>query len=165
MSSSSSPPAASPRAFFQVLKLHQRVHSTLEQALADQALTPPQYTALSLIRHHEPISPAELSRKLGITTQSAWETVKALEARGWVARAPIPNNRRSISLHLTAPGLQALAGADGVVLEAERKFFSRLKPQAFQRFQEAIRVLRHEPHAASSPADELPNKPGKALRK
>lgn len=145
MSTSSSTPRLSPKAFFQVLKLHQRVHSTLEKALGPLELTPPQYTALSLIRHHEPITPADLSRKLGITTQSTWETVKTLEARELIARAPIPNNRRSISLHLTAAGLQALSNADEVVLEAERMFFSRLSPREFQRLQDAIRQLRNEP--------------------
>lgn len=63
MSSSSITPVASPRAFFQVLKLHQRVYATLEAALAHQDLTPPQYTALSLVRYHEPVSPAELSQE------------------------------------------------------------------------------------------------------
>jgi len=157
MPSSSSTPGASPRAFFQVLKLHQLVHATLEAALADQALTPPQYTALSLIRNHEPISPAELARKLGITTQSTGETVQALVSRGLITRAPIPNNKRSISLLLTDPGRQTLSSADLIVVEAERKFFARLSPRAFQRLLDGIRVLRGVPHASSPPAGRKPS--------
>jgi DNA-binding MarR family transcriptional regulator len=152
MSSTSDTPDPSPRAFFQVLKLHQLVHSTLEVALAPQGLTPPQYTALSLIRHHQPVSPAELSRKLGITTQSTGETVKALETRGLITRAPIPNNKRSIALLLTEAGRQALSAADRVVADAEQRFFSRLSPAARQRLLVGIRVLRDGEHSASPPA-------------
>lgn len=145
MPSSSKTQDASPRAFFQVLKLHQLVYASLEKALAQQELTPPQYTSLSLIRYHEPITPAELSRKLGITAQSALETVKYLEARGLISRAAIPNNKRSISLYLTDEGRLALVLADRLVLAAERAFFSKLKPKDFQHLQDSIRILRSEP--------------------
>jgi DNA-binding MarR family transcriptional regulator len=154
MSPSSHSPGTSSRAFFQVLKLHQRVYATLEAALADQALTPPQYTALSLVRHHEPVSPADLSRMLGITAQSTGETVKALASRGLIIRAPIPNNKRSISLRLTDAGQLALSVADLIVAESERKFFSRLSPRAFQQLLEGIRVLRDDARPLSPPADK-----------
>jgi DNA-binding MarR family transcriptional regulator len=157
MPSSYPSPRASPRAFFQVLKLHQRVYLALEAALADQALTPPQYTALSLIRHYEPVSPADLSRKLGITTQSTAETVKALESRGLISRAPIPNNRRSISLLLTDAGRSALLCADRIVVESERAFFSRLSPKALQQLLEGIRVLRGEASPPSFPSGKSPD--------
>lgn len=136
---------ASPRAFFQVLKLHQLVHAALEQALVQQDLTPPQYTSLSLIRHHEPITPAELSRKLGITAQSTLETVKSLEARSLISRAAIPNNRRSISLYLTDEGRVMLVQADRLVYAAEQAFFGRLKPKDFEHLQDSIRILRSAP--------------------
>lgn len=146
--------AASPRAFFQVLKLNQLVTESLEKALAEQELTPAQYTGLSLIRYHQPITPAELSRKLGITAQSALCTVKTLEARGLIRRAAIPNNRRSIALFLTDEGRSAMGQADRLVLAAEQAFFARLKPKDFERLQDAIRVLRGG--AARKPA----SKPG-----
>jgi DNA-binding MarR family transcriptional regulator len=135
-------PDASPSAFFQVLKLHQLVYAALETALLEQNLTPAQYTSLSLIRHHAPVTPAELSRKLGITAQSASQTVQSLEARQLISRAAIPDNKRSISLYLTGAGRAALARADRLVLAAETAFFARLKPRDFERLREAIRTLR-----------------------
>ncbi len=140
----SKPRTKSPRAFFLVLKLHQLVSATLDEALAQEGLTASQYTGLSLIRHHEPVTPAELSRKLGITAQSALQTVKSLESLGLISRAAIPNNKRSISLYLTEEGRQALVQADRLVLAAEKKFFSRLAAKDFKQLQDSIQLLRSE---------------------
>lgn len=152
MPSPSKTPDASPRSFFQILKLHQLVYATLEKALLAHDLSPPQYTTLSLIRRHEPITPAELSRKLGITAQSALQTVKNLEERRLISRAAIPNNKRSISLSLTNEGRSAMKKADRLVLASETSFFSRLKPKDFKHLQDSIRLLRSEP-ALSRPND------------
>jgi DNA-binding MarR family transcriptional regulator len=135
---------AAPQAFFQVLRLHQMVSATLEAALAPQGLTAAQYTALSFIRHMQPLSAAELSRRLGITAQSTWETVKSLELRGWVCRSAIPNNKRSIALHLTPDGLEMAVAADRLVLAAEKSFFSRVGEADRDTFHRAIRDLRRQ---------------------
>lgn len=160
MLSSSKVRDGSPSAFFQVLKLHQLVYAALENALAQHGLTPPQYTSLSLIRYHEPVTPAELSRKLGITSQSTLETVKSLEARGLILRAAIPNNRRSISLYLTDQGRMALFEADDAVLAAERAFFSKLRAKEFQQLQNAIRTLRSGASLLSDYADDSASRQG-----
>jgi DNA-binding MarR family transcriptional regulator len=71
-----------------------------------------------------------------------------------IIRAPIPNNKRSISLRLTDAGRLALSVADLIVVESERRFFSRLSPRAFQQLLEGIRVLRDDARPLSPPADK-----------
>lgn len=123
------------------------VYAALEEALASQDLTAPQYTALSFIRHLEPISAAELSRKLGITAQATWETVRSIESRGLIRRSAIPNDKRSIALQLTQEGRQVVADSDRLVLAAEEVFFSRIDAADQETFTRTILQLRH-PHEA-----------------
>jgi len=132
-----------PHAFYRVLRLYQLVGASLEAALESVAMTAHQYTVLSLIRMHSPVSSAEIARKLGITAQSAGETIKSLEARELVKRTLLPENRRTHALGLTPQGRRALTRADKLVLAAEVRFFARLSDAERKAFDGAIQRLRH----------------------
>jgi DNA-binding MarR family transcriptional regulator len=132
-----------PRVFYRVLRLHQAVSTRIEAALASVKLTANQYTVLSLIRRHAPVSSAEIARMLGITAQSAGECIKALEARDLVARNPLPENRRAHALSVTSAGGRALARSDKLVLAAEADFVAHLTPAERVAFEETIQRLRY----------------------
>lgn len=140
--------SASPRAFYQVLRLHQLVSACLEEALRPAELTGGQYTMLSLVRRLGPTTSAQLARWLRVSAQSAGEMLKALEARGLVQRGTSDTNRRIVLLSLTPAGRRLAQRADGLVAEAEERFFSVLRTRERSGFDQTVQRLRHaaEPH-------------------
>lgn len=74
-------------------------------------LTPQQHQALLVVRTHagpRPISVGELAERLLIKNHSALGLVDRLVARGLLARAPAAEDRRRVSLSLTAEGRHVL---------------------------------------------------------
>lgn len=134
--------AASPRAFYQVLRLHQLVSGRLDETLLDESLTAAQYTMLSLVRRLSPTTSAQLARWLRVSAQSAGEMLKLLEARGFVQRAASEENRRIVLLSLTPSGRRVVQRADELVAAAEEHFFSALSPRERAVFDRMVQRLR-----------------------
>lgn len=147
----SGPMHSPPRAFYQVLRLHQLVSIRLEEVLGPASLTATQYTMLSLVRRLQPVTSARLARWLQVSAQSAGETLKALEARGLLQRGVSASNKRIVLLSLTEDGTRMLAHADDLVFTAENQFFSVLDTAERTTFDQAVQRLRH--------AAEPPQKP------
>ena len=83
-----------------------------------------------------PLGPAELARRLEVTTAAATAIVDRLAARGHVERGPHPSDRRRTEVSLTASGraevlahlrpmLDALARHDAGFTSAEREVVER----------------------------------------
>ena len=73
-------------------------------------LNPAQWEALRYLSRANRFSnsPIALTRFLGSTKGTVSQTIKALERKGFIAKAPRENEGRSISLSLTAKGSEAL---------------------------------------------------------
>lgn len=137
---------ASPRAFYQILRLHQLVSNCLDEALQPAGLTAHQYTVLSLVRNMAPTTSALVARRLQISAQSTGETLKALEARGMVARGESPENRRLVLFTLTPEGKRLALRADRLVASAEAAFFECIDGHALQSLQDSIQRIRTARH-------------------
>lgn len=137
---------ASPRAFYQILRLHQLVSNCLDVALQPATLTAHQYTILSLVRNMAPTTSALVARRLQISAQSTGETLKALEARGLVVRGDSAENRRLVLFTLTPEGKQVALRADRLVAKAEERFFSCIDAPALQSLQDSIQHIRTAHH-------------------
>ena len=71
-------------------------YQRLDRALRGFGLTPAQYTVLAILsRRGESLSSAALSRRLGVSPQSANEIVASLNALGLVRRTEGAENRSS----------------------------------------------------------------------
>jgi len=64
----------------------------------------------------EPLGPAELSRRIGVSTAAATQSVNRLEAAGHLTRRPHPADRRRQTLDVTPAGSQQVMGALGPLL-------------------------------------------------
>lgn len=139
---------SSPRAFYQVLRLHQLVSTCLEDSLAASSLTAAQYTMLSLVRRFGPTTSAQLARRLQVSAQSAGEMLKSLEVRGLVQRSESETNRRIVLLSLTTAGRRLAERADTLVAAAEQRFFAVLSDRERTGLDRTIQRLRQtaEPH-------------------
>ena len=99
-------------------------YQRLDRALRGFGLTPAQYTVLAILsRRGESLSSAALSRRLGVSPQSANEIVASLSALGLVRRTQGAENRRIRRLGLTLRGRNLLVRCDGEVDRFEEALF------------------------------------------
>jgi DNA-binding MarR family transcriptional regulator len=114
-----------PRTIYLVKRLETLIRVQLEAALQALALTPGQYTTLSIV-HVGPISSADLARRVGITPQSMSEVIAMLERKGLIVRTARDDNRRIADVGLTAAGESLLRQAEERVDVVERSLLDGL---------------------------------------
>jgi DNA-binding MarR family transcriptional regulator len=88
----------------------ERLSRLMRAAEHDGDLNPAQWEALRYLARANRFSnsPAALTRYLGATKGTISQTVKALERKGYIAKAERPGEKRSITLTLTAKGEEKL---------------------------------------------------------
>jgi DNA-binding MarR family transcriptional regulator len=102
-------------------------YQRLDRAVRGFGLTPAQYTVLAILsRRGESLSSAALSRRLGVSPQSANEIVATLSALGLVRRTEGAENRRIRRLELTLRGRNLLVQCDAEVDRFEEALFGGL---------------------------------------
>jgi DNA-binding MarR family transcriptional regulator len=81
----------------------------------DGAGLPPTQRALliALARSTQGLRAGEVAANLGVSAASLSDSVRAVEARGWLQRAPDPADARASRLTLTAEGAALAAKLDG----------------------------------------------------
>jgi DNA-binding MarR family transcriptional regulator len=80
-------------------------------ARAVPELTPGQFGVLVLVEQNAGMNQSELGEALGVDRSTVVATLDRLEARGLLARAPSPSDRRAHALELTAAGRALLTDA------------------------------------------------------
>jgi DNA-binding MarR family transcriptional regulator len=88
----------------------ERLSRLMRAAEHDGDLNPAQWEALRYLARANRLSnsPAALTRYLGATKGTISQTVMALERKGYIAKAKRPNEKRSVTLTLTAKGEEKL---------------------------------------------------------
>lgn len=126
----------------------------MEKALADLAVTPPQFIVLTLLNAYPGISGADVARLAFLTPQTVSLIVRNLERAGAVARRAHDVHGRIQQLDVTAAGRLLLARCKRRVDTLEEK----LKAGLSARDEQAIRAwLVRVAHASSAAT------PGKVL--
>lgn len=97
------------------------VRSHLDELLKPSGITAVQYTALTVLEHHDGLPAAQLARRSFVTAQSTADLVRSLETRGLITRERNPENRRELSIHLTDAGRRLLAEYAADVQALERR--------------------------------------------
>ncbi len=94
-----------------------------------------------------PMRPSQLAEHLGITNQGAFKVLEEMHSRGYVERAPDPEDGRATLLRLSRRGRDALASARRFHRRYERRLSAELgKNQARE-----LRLLLER--LAKAPAD------------
>jgi DNA-binding MarR family transcriptional regulator len=120
---------ARPTLLYLVKQLELAVRAQLDEVLRPVAITPVQYTALTILERRCGLSTAELARNSFVTDQSAADMLGVLEERGLVVRAPDDVDRRRRVLRLTDAGRALLDQVRGEVQAAEARMLSSLTPE------------------------------------
>lgn len=104
------PPGASPEIHalyahpgFLLRRAHQIAASSFVRECQGQ-ITPPQFSALTLVASAPGIDTMDVSRAIGLDRTTSALVVGNLVKSGWVARSPDPVDRRRWHLHITASG-------------------------------------------------------------
>lgn len=106
----------------------------------------------------EPLGPAEVARRLEVTTAASTQIVDRLAARGHVERRPDPDDRRRTQVHVTTSGREevlahlmpmfvALARLDQGFTDEERAVVERYLRGAEAAFEAGVAGRYPEPGA------------------
>jgi DNA-binding MarR family transcriptional regulator len=127
------------RSLLYVIKqLELAVRAQLDEIVRSAGITALQYTALTVLDHHDGLSLAQLARDSFVTPQAAADLVANLERRELVRRDRNPVDRREVVVSLTADGRQILADRAGAVQQLERQMIESLDENEARTFRSLL---------------------------
>lgn len=87
-----------------IRQVHALMHRVIDQKITPLGLTANQWRPLLLIRHKGIDTPAELARTMNVDTGAMTRMLDRLEAKGFVRRDRIAEDRRVVKVTLTDAG-------------------------------------------------------------
>jgi DNA-binding MarR family transcriptional regulator len=105
-------PRSSARLGYLIYRVERLLRARIDESVRDHGVTTTEYVTLSVLRHHDGLSCAQLARWAYVTPQAMNLVVSALERRRLVRRRPDPANRRVLRASVTPKGLEALEACD-----------------------------------------------------
>jgi DNA-binding MarR family transcriptional regulator len=123
------------------------VRLSMERELADLAVTPPQFSALTMLLAYGELSNAELARLTLQTPQTANVIIGNLERRGLVVKRPDDSNGRILRLVITADGKRLAEKCKVRADRIEALLQGQLKPAGERAVREWLAALARDlPH-------------------
>lgn len=93
---------------YAVRRAQLHIYEDFVRSLQAWNITPPRFSALTVIAHNPDLKLTELANILGVARSGAVLLVDTLEDMGMVERQPSPKDRRAFRLVLTAKGATTL---------------------------------------------------------
>ena len=103
---------------------------TLERALADLGVTPPQFAVLTMLKAYPGLSGADLARVALLTPQTVGVIIRNLERDGAIRKTPHPVHGRVLQWTLTRRGDTLLGQCRRHVKALERRLMAGLSANA-----------------------------------
>ena len=103
---------------------------TLERALADLGVTPPQFAVLTMLNAYPGLSGADVARVALLTPQTVGVIIGNLERDGAIKKTPHPVHGRVLQWALTRRGASLLDKCRHRVNAVERRLVAGLAPKA-----------------------------------
>jgi DNA-binding MarR family transcriptional regulator len=103
---------------------------TLERALADLGVTPPQFVVLTMLNAYPGLSGADLARVALLTPQTVGVIIRNLERDGAIRKKPHPVHGRVLQWTLTRRGQTLLGKCRARGKALERRLQAGLAPKA-----------------------------------
>jgi DNA-binding MarR family transcriptional regulator len=123
---------------FHIRLAHGAVYRHFTETFADLDLTQKQVSVLWLVDEHPGISQIEVGQRLSMDRATTMTIVNRLQERDMMRRERSASDGRKQALHLTAPGLQALADARASIREHEAWLKGRFSPQEVEKLVEML---------------------------
>lgn len=103
---------------------------TLERALADLGVTPPQFAVLTMLNAYPGLSGADVARVALLTPQTVGVIINNLERDGAIRKTPHPVHGRVLQWRLTRRGSNLLDRCRRRVTSVERRLVTGLSAKA-----------------------------------
>jgi DNA-binding MarR family transcriptional regulator len=102
---------------------------TLERALSELNVTPPQFAVLTMLKAYPGLSGADLARVALLTPQTVGQIIRNLERAGAIRKTAHPVHGRVLQWSLTRRGTTLLARCRRHVMALERRLAAGLSPR------------------------------------
>ena len=129
------PPSPGSCSCAQLRRATRHVTQFYDQRLSPSGLTVGQFSLLSNLARHDPISPGAFAERLAMDRTTMGRSLRPLEREGLVAIAVDPADRRARLVGLTDAGRIRLAAAQPLWAMAQAAFEARLGPAHAQAMQ------------------------------
>jgi DNA-binding MarR family transcriptional regulator len=129
-----------PRISYTIGALDRSLRRRMRTILRPLSVTIPEYTALSLLRHRDGYSNADLAKRALVTPQAMHEVIRSLEERKIIHRTPSARRGSVRHTYLTEEGSELLDRCDAAVDDMEE---SMLKGYASEARDQAMALLHH----------------------
>ncbi len=106
-----------------------RIYQDFDRTVHDWAITPPRFSAMTLLFNNPGLKLTDLAHAMGIARSGAVEVVNALEALGYVQRTPSATDARAHALELTPEGQLVYTKTELCIREHDARVCSGLSPQ------------------------------------
>ncbi len=106
-----------------------RIYQDFLDVMDPWSITPPRFSAMTLIRHNRDLKLTDLARAMGIARSGAVEVVNSLEKLGYVRRSASPTDRRAYALVLTREGDEVLDEVTALIREHDARVSARLSDE------------------------------------
>jgi len=103
-----------------------RIYQDFLEALGERSITPPRFSAMTIIQCNPGMKLTDLSSAMGIARSGAVEVVNSLEKLGYVIRTDSATDRRAFALALTESGKQALQEITRSIEDHDARISARL---------------------------------------
>jgi DNA-binding MarR family transcriptional regulator len=150
---------AAPRVGYLIYRVERQLRTRLDEAVAANGVTTPQYIALSILRERDGLSNAQLARWTYVTPQAMSLVLSALERRRLVRRRQDPRHRRVLRTSVTTRGLRVLHECDRAMDVIEADMLSGLDPATVQTVRAGLSSCAHSLQA-SRPLPQPPPRRG-----
>jgi DNA-binding MarR family transcriptional regulator len=129
----------------EVLKLTRRMtvifRERLEELLKPLGVTAAQLKLLAALTNEPGTSGAHLSRYCEVTPQTMHALLAAVEKRGWVQRAPHPENARVLLATLTPQGERVFSKGKAIAIKLQDRMLRGLSSAEIRRLEATLEQL------------------------
>ena len=124
-----------------IRRAHQRASATFMTILADHNFTPTQFFALARLRERGQLSQNRLGRLTAMDPATIQGVTRRLYGRGYIERAPDPNDRRLIVLKLSAEGHTMVERLLDGIDEVSGQILAPLAPDEREQFRSLLKRI------------------------
>lgn len=123
-----------------------RMYEFFISALTPWNITPPRFSALTIVSLNPGLKLTELARIMGIARSGVVALVDVLEEMGYMQRLPVPGDARAFALALTDKGQEDLKAITAAVQAQDQKASAALTPQEQALMREMLLRLSDAPN-------------------
>ena len=132
-----------------IRRLQQIAVGVFMEETHETGITPVQFAALNAVATHPGIDQSTLAAGIGFDTSTIGGVMDRLQARGWVQRRVLPEDRRVRQLFVTPEGEALLHTVQAGVLRTQERILAPLSRAEQKEFLRLLKVLVETNNEAS----------------